>query len=134
MKRHWGTLALAAALVVAVLSIWALGRSAERYSFGRDVRDARSYLSAIEGAEDRCFAWVGAYVPLSRLGPTGCGGLPEGLASGTHDGFNIQVDGAGSIYYVEIWPASERRLVSLSSDQTRKIRTGLRTPPARTSR
>ncbi len=79
--------------MAAVLWIWALGRSAERYPFGRDVRDARSYLSAIEGAEDRCFAWVGAYVPLSRLGPTGCGGLPEGLASGTHDGFNIQVDG-----------------------------------------
>lgn len=111
-------------------ALWMEGRRAERYSLGTDLRRGQQYLKIIDEGEKRCFQFTGSYVNLPFLGPKGCGGVRGELSNGVHDDFRFDVYGTGATYSVSVYPANSTRLVSLYSDQSRKVRIGTRQRPA----
>src|SRR5882672_11640612 len=127
---RWTVGAFAAIGIAVLVAGWVEYHGTERYSLSADVQQARKYLQLIDSAEIKCFDLRGRYLTLDELGPRGCGNLDGAISTGAHDGYLFEVKTTDSRYTVRVHAASAKRLISLYSDEERKVHLGTREKPA----
>lgn len=116
--------------IAVIIQAWEVHRHSEKYAIGGEFLAAIKTLNQIHKAEARCAKRLGGYQAMSALGPSGCGGLEQDLASESFEGYRLSLSASNKSYSVTLTPVGAKRLLSFYSDETKVIRMGTREQPA----
>lgn len=115
-------LRVVASTCVALLALSCSSKPSVYLDYGRALR----HLRAIEGAESAFFLAHGHYANLEELWGRDLDPVKRSVATGTFDEFHFEVKPNDTGYSLSIWPASNKRIVSLYADQGGVVRIALR--------